>query len=497
MKKVICYFALSVFVGVFVSLLSGCTVFSSTGSYTSNAHSDGEQREVVGVIEKKQRAYQGVFRNPVIIVHGFLGANLVDSKTDQNVWGEFTGMDGFSISNERMRQLAVPMLKGVPLSGLVDNTVPAGMLDKVTVKILGVELTQNAYINLIDVLKTGGYQPEGQPLLPGRNFNTLFQFAYDWRRDLVWNAKKFHQFIEEKRKYIKKQYKVMYGIPDYDVHFDVIGHSMGGLLTRYYLRYGTADLPSEGKFAKLTWAGSKYIERLIILGTPNAGYLDTLIEMINGRDIPPFPPALLGTWVTYYEMMPVLSRHSVVMKGTKKPIDIFDIETWKKYNWGLADPSQVENLKILLPDVKDDNERREIALDHLGKCLNRAKLFTEVMAQPANPPDGVKLYLVLGNAFKTTRRAEVDPATGKLTVTEYAPGDGKVTVASALFDRRAGGEWTPFFTSPIDWDSIIQLRAAHMGITTAYPFKDNILFLLNAVPTERQKKEMENLQLNY
>ena len=495
MKRFFFLSCLFTFCCVILVLGNGCNMLSATGSYTSNAHL--EEEEVSGVIEQKQRSYQGVFRNPIIIVHGFLGANLINSKTHKNVWGTFTGMDGFSVSDEKMRDLAVPMLKGVPLSGIIDNTIPDGILDTVTVRILGVTIKQNAYKNLIDILKEGGYQPEGQPLQPGRNFNTLFQFAYDWRRDLVWNAKKFHAFIKEKRKYIQEQYKIMYGISDYDVHFDVIGHSMGGLLSRYYLRYGAADLPKEGQTPNITWAGKKFIERLIILGTPNAGYLDTMMEMINGSDMPPFPPALLGTWVTYYEMLPVSSRKSVVLKGTNTPVDLFSIENWKKYNWGLADPNQIKSLRILLPDAKDDNERREIALDHLSKCLKRAKRFIDTLSVEAKLPEGVKLYLVLGNAVKTSRRAELDPETGKLQVVEYAPGDGKVTVSSALFDRRAGGQWTPFFSSPIHWNSIIQLRAAHMGITTAAPFKDNVLFLLNAVPTARQKEVMNKLDIKY
>jgi hypothetical protein len=92
----------------------------------------------------------------------------------------------------------------------------------------------------------------------------------------------------------------------------------------------------------------------------------------------------------------------------------------------------------------------------------------------------------MGNAVQTRRRAKVDPKTGILTVSEYASGDGKVTRSSALYDERAGEEWVPFFRSPIAWESIIQLRAAHMGITTDPVFKDNVLFLLNAVPTLNQ-----------
>ena len=109
----------------------------------------------------------------------------------------------------------------------------------------------------------------------------------------------------------------------------------------------------------------------------------------------------------------------------------------------------------------------------------------------AKPPEDVKLYLVLGNAVKTTRHASADPETGELKVIDYAPGDGKVPESSALFDLRAGQTWKPYFSSPIAWRGIIQLRAAHMGITTDPAFKDNVLFLLNAVPTSHKALEIK------
>ncbi|MBN1864432.1 MAG: hypothetical protein JW808_05990, partial [Victivallales bacterium] len=105
----------------------------------------------------------------------------------------------------------------------------------------------------------------------------------------------------------------------------------------------------------------------------------------------------------------------------------------------------------------------------------------------------VKLYLVLGNAVRTSRKAEVDEKTGALRIIEHGPGDGKVLESSAMFDQREGLEtWVPFFFSPISWDGIVQLRAAHMGITTDPGFRDNILFLLCSVPTERYKGIIEN-----
>ena len=66
-----------------------------------------------------------------------------------------------------------------------------------------------------------------------------------------------------------------------------------------------------------------------------------------------------------------------------------------------------------------------------------------------------------------------------------------------MFDEREGAKtWVPFFYGPIAWNSIIQLRAAHMGITTAPTFKDNILFLLSDVPSSRYKNLIKEYRKN-
>ncbi len=479
---------------ILLLIYSGCISVIITGCTTTESYTSNEQfpKAVIGPIEKEEINYQGIYRNPVIIIHGFLGSNLINKKNGENIWGKFSGFEEFWISPEKIRSLAISMEIGKPLNDLNDNTVPAGILDTVTVKMLGLTFKKRAYLNLINVLQDGGFQPENFPMNPGKDYNTLFQFAYDWRRDLQWNAARLYQFILKKRKYMQDQYEKMYGIKNYDVQFDMIGHSMGGLVLRYYLRYGNADLPPENTKPDITWAGSKYIDRVILLGTPNGGYLDTVLEMQKGFDMPPLPPALLCTWPAYYQMMPTPSRRSVVYSDDRsKAVDMFDIKVWQKMQLGLADPKQAAILKILLPDVENEDERKRIAFDHLKKCLKRAKRFIEVMRIKAKPPKDIKLYLVLGNAVKTRRNATADPKTGKLKIIAYTSGDGKVSASSALFDERSGQKWIPYFHSPIAWRGIIQLRAAHMGITTAPAFKDNILFLLNAVPTQSQLEKYQ------
>ena len=56
---------------------------------------------------------------------------------------------------------------------------------------------------------------------------------------------------------------------------------MGGLLTRYYLRYGSADSLVDGQPPALNWSGAKDIDRVILIGTPNNG---SAKSMVTTRD---------------------------------------------------------------------------------------------------------------------------------------------------------------------------------------------------------------------
>ena len=464
-------------------MLSGCT---STGSYVST---EKTETSYIGSILKKNLDYEGIERNPIIIIHGFQGAELVDEKTNQKVWGNFDASTIFYISDDKIESLAHPIDKEKKLSQMQDSIVPSSILKKVDVSILGIPLKFPAYQILEDVLCDAGYQPETEPLDKDKNYYTLFEFAYDWRKDIPTNTKKLEAFIEEKRQYLQKAYQKQYGVEEFDVQFDVIAHSMGGLLSRYYLEYGTQDLPEDGSLPEVTWGGNKFIDRLIICGTPNAGYLDTFIEMLKGGKLQLFKPALLGTLPTYYQMLPAPERKSIVFANDHdKEVDYFNPDVWEKMEWGLMGADADESLVKLLPNVKTKEERAEIAKDHLTKCLKRAKQFIAAMAVDTTPPDDIEMYLVLGHGIKTTRRAYVNGKTGKIDSVDYASGDGKVTATSALWDIRDTGKWNFFMTSPIKWHNILVIRAAHMGILNSPVFQDNILLLLPMRESPKQKK---------
>jgi len=119
----------------------------------------------------------------------------------------------------------------------------------------------NGHINLLDLNEdgTGDRSPDVEIvpvgiekviylklLLTLARETRLYEFPYDWRRHLEWNAGVLHDTIKR------------WSIAQPDRRFVLVGHSMGGMLARTYL----ALYPREAE---------RRIERVIMLGTPLSG----------------------------------------------------------------------------------------------------------------------------------------------------------------------------------------------------------------------------------
>lgn len=100
----------------------------------------------------------------------------------------------------------------------------------------------------------------------------------------------------------------------------------------------------------------------------------------------------------------------------------------------------------------------------------------------ANPPENLKLYLLAGDAIPTGSAVTVDSSKEHYKITDYEPGDGTVTRSSALMDERAGGIWTPYLKSPVNWSNVMFLFTDHLGLTKDPAFSDNVLYLLLEQP---------------
>ncbi|MBL8757147.1 MAG: hypothetical protein JNK35_01810 [Phycisphaerae bacterium] len=443
----------------------------------------------------------GPDRTPVVVIPGILGSRLVDTDTRQVVWGAFTYGAADPDFPDGARAVALPFAHNRPLADSRDRVEPDGVLDELIANVgpLRVSALQ-PYRGILLSLSAGRYtdrdlatagearrrtthppDPAQGPVdYAGQHF-TCFQFDYDWRRDLSEHAQRLDLLIQAAARLAHAARNAPADAEPPRV--DVVAHSMGGLVLMYYLRFGTQPLPDDGSVPPVTWAGARRIRHAVLVGTPSAGSVLALRQLVEGVNYSPitptYQPAVLGTMPAVFQLMPRARHARVIDAATKQPVDPTDPAVWRRYRWGLADPAQRDYLAWLLPGVPDPAVRQRIALAHLDRVLARTRQLQAALDQPAPPlPPGCDLRLFAGDSESTPDLLEVDPATGRLRVASTAPGDGTVTRASALLDERAGTSFSPTLRTPIPWSNVHFLHADHIALTDTPEFTDNLLFLL-------------------
>lgn len=438
----------------------------------------------LAAIYRESAHYQGEHGNPVILIPGLMGSTLYDWESDQVVWGAFRPGSVKVGTPQGARIVALPMEEGKPLAELRDSVRPAGVLERLQISLLRLPFTLRAYGNILHLLSLGGYRDESLAksgaMVYGDDHFTCFQFDYDWRRSSVENAALLDDFIREKTDYLRKEYAKRGIVRAGPIKFDLVAHSMGGLVARYYLRYGAAPLPADGSLPRLTWAGAARIDRAILVATPNAGSAETLERLTGGLSFPllaKYPAAILGTFPSIYELLPRVRHRVIVAPGTDEPLDFMDPAVWEEHRWGLADPAQDRMLRQLLPDIATADERHRIAVDHLRKSLRHARQFHAALDVPAAPPPATRLSLALGDALPTPAAWAIRPD-HSLRLLRSDPGDGVVTRASALMDERSGRPITTRLVGPVTWANVLILSAGHREMTEITPFINNLLYLL-------------------
>jgi len=460
----------------------------------------GKQQSTIDLaaLYNRSAAHRGPDRNPVIAIPGILGSRLRDSRSGKIVWGAFDG-SAVDISDPRdLRLVALPLGRPGAPPWKVRTTVKAvGVLDRARITVAGIPYQLEVYAALMQTLGVGGYRDEelgtAGAIKYGPGHFTCFQFPYDWRRDISTAAVSLHRFILARAQYVREKRKAAFGV-DRPVRFDVVAHSMGGLVLRYYLRYGPTPLPDDGSLPKLTWEGARHIDKAILIGTPNAGSVKSLQNLIQGRRfsfiLPKYPAGLLGTFPAIFQLLPRARHNAVVWDGDlSRPIkDLYDPNLWATQEWGMANPNQAEFLKRILPNEKDPERRRIHALALQGHILRRAEQFMAALDKPATPPKHLKIYLVAGDSMKTPRTLSIDSNTGAVTVLKTGEGDGTVLRASALMDERMGGKWQPRVKTPIKFHATLFLPREHIELTRNETFRDNLLYWLLEEPRTARGK---------
>ena len=427
-------------------------------------------------------------RNPVIVIPGILGSRLVDGQTGEVAWGEMGPAGVSPLKTHSLTELALPMQLGMPLHQLHDQVKQDGPLDQITFRVAGIPVKVNAYAQILATLGVGGYRDQHfhgtsrrNEVNYGDDHFTCFQFAYDWRRDISESAAQLAQYIEEKDAYTRQQYLEKFGIENPNIKFDIVAHSMGGMVARYYLRYGNQPLADDGSLPVLTWEGARRVGRVFIVGTPNLGSTQAIKEMKEGLQLAPpmprFPAAVVGTMPAAYQLFPRSEDRPLIYEDGTRP-DVLSPHTWQELGWGLADPRQDRVLARLMPNCSAQ-QRRQIALDHQTKCLARARQLHQALDVLAPLPAGLEIHLYAGDAKKTLHQLLVNPRNGRITQEIKTAGDGTVTRSSATAERQNAGIH-PFRMIP--WTDETFLSTDHLGLTRDRTFVDNVLNQLLVTP---------------
>ncbi len=433
-----------------------------------------------------------VEQNPVIVIHGILGAKLVDGDSEQVVWGTLRRFQFWTRSSPSTG-MAHPMEFGVPLNLLRDDVRSAGTLAHLDLKVAGLPFEVEAYGGLMQALGVAGYRDSNIPSVfdteQSEHF-TCFQFDYDWRRDISENAAVLDEFIAEKEAYVAREYAVRFGITQPEIKFDIVAHSMGGLLAHYYLRYGRQSLPNDGSLPTLDWDGCRKVEKVVLVGTPNNGSVLALRDLVNGYQpsklVPYQSPVVLGTMPSVYQLLPVDSLNSLV-DASGQPVDsnLFDPATWEGCQWGIVADEADSSLKQLLPHVAEASERRAIARDHLAKCLYRAAQFRHSLEIPGQPPATTELHLFVGDQKKTASIVQMVHRKGTLKVFAYEAGDDTTTLRSALAARGLPEDEQNSSSTGcvIPWSTVTRINASHRQLPLAPEFISALIRILRVAPT--------------
>ena len=255
---------------------------------------------------------------PVIVIPGLFGSRLRDRTTGVEVWpGSWS-----DLLFGDYRGLALTF-DAQTLEVQADNLEAYGLAEQV--------LGQDYYGPIIRTLQGAGGYVRGVPGTPiEQRERRYYIFPYDWRQDNVVHARGLEQLIDT----IRRDYA------DPDLRVDIIAHSMGGLIARYYLRYGTVDVLDGSHDEMVSLYGTTRVRKLILLGTPNMGSASSLHAFLSGEPIgfSRIEPEVLATMGSGYQLFPhPLVTWLIDAQGHELDANLFDGATWRQFGWSVFD----------------------------------------------------------------------------------------------------------------------------------------------------------------
>ncbi len=395
---------------------------------------------------------------PTVVVPGVLGSQLLRPDGTQ-VWLNLGNAVG-------SHDLSLPYT--VPLSTSQDDLVPGGLLgvDTVLPRLFGF----TEYADLLDVIEGAGFRRASDPMPPGATYRV---FTYDWRRDLVESARRLGETLDA----------IADARHDPEARFNVIGHSMGGLVARYYLRYGGAE-PG----GPVTWAGARRIQNLILVAPPNGGGIPALDTILSGSRVgfsyTTLAASVVSRLPSIYQLLPPAGA-AALLDHRAEPItaELHDVATWERFGWGPYRPAARR-----AGDVAELNGEVEAHRAFLSAALSRARAFHAALARKHETPCPARIVLLGGDCLPTLARAVVPQRPGTLPRFEprtraeadamFEAGDGRVTRASALGSHLPGSDDSETGSGFPEVTHAFFGAADHHGIYSEPTFQSILLRLL-------------------
>lgn len=322
----------------------------------------------------------------MVFVPGVTGSELVDPATGEVVWGRgwntlFPRDGGYG--------LALPVAPEREGERLLE---PFEVWDEVR---LG-PLVQPIYGPLLEALESWGYR-RGELAAPEPG-ETLFGFAYEWRRSNVASARALLARLAALREARGGGRLVI----------DLVCQSNGAHVCRYLVRHGGASLDeAEAGAGAPPWLA---VRNVVLVAGSNGGALRILRELHRGRIYVPLVgrrmlPEVLFTFRSLYQDLPHDPEGRFVDgSGYPLEVDLYDPETWARFGWSVLAPEVERRLaRRGREDLFGDREERR---RYLGRVLSDARRFQRLLG---TDPGGFEppCYHLVGNAYAPTPQRAV------------------------------------------------------------------------------------------
>ncbi|HKY31580.1 MAG TPA: hypothetical protein VJV23_03505 [Candidatus Polarisedimenticolia bacterium] len=417
-------------------------------------------------------------RRPLILIHGFLGSKLRHPGTHEVAWGTMANV----LRGGDTDDLALALDDA-------DASAPGEALEAYEIydSLWGVDY----YREILRSLRAaGGYQiGDIEAPRPGDN---AFVFVYDWRRDISDSARRLADAIG--------RLKAARGDPS--ERFDLVAHSQGGLVARWYVKYGAVPLEGLQAPFRPTMAGAAHVGKVVLIGTPNRGCLESLKVLHRGikKVFRPMRPEVVFTMPSVFQMLPPPGPSLFAdPSGSPRDLDLYDPGTWVRQEWSVFAPEAQRRIerRIRKRDGEVSMERHNGRLRQaLEQSLRDARRFQNAMEASAGGPE-VDYHAFGGDCISTLKTAIVAGdserpelhfdqtglndagAASRLAEVLYGPGDGTVLMQSLLAIPDPGEpEQGRDEESPLLLRSAFFVCGSHGVLPNDPIFQNNLLYLL-------------------